>query len=128
MNLAEHQNAGIKYFSGVVNYSTTLNIAKLQGQKHFIDLGEVGVMAHITVNGKSAGYAWKKPYIVDVTGLIQEGDNKLVIEVANLWKNRLIGDKQSGTTPVAFVDMPYYSGMESLAPSGLMGPVKFFGK
>lgn len=123
MDLSKNQNNGVKYFSGIVNYSTTLNIERINGNKIILDLGEVGVMAHVTLNGKEAGYAWKQPYRIDVTGLLREGTNELDIEVANLWKNRLIGDKQPGVTPVTFVDMPYYFGMEPLSASGLMGPI-----
>ena len=54
----------------------------------------------------------------------RQGENILEIKVASLWKNRLIGDKQPGSEPITYTDMPYFSGSEDLAPAGLIGPVK----
>ena len=51
------------------------------------------------------------------------GNNTIEVRVANLWVNRLIGDKQPGTTPVAFVTIPTYRPDAALRPSGLIGPV-----
>lgn len=127
-DLSQHADTGVKFFSGVATYTTTLNVEKLEGDKQYLDLGEVGVMADVKVNGQSLGIVWKKPYRIDVTGALKAGENQLTIEVANLWRNRLIGDKQPGATPVTFTDMPYYFGMEPLFPTGLIGPLKLIGK
>jgi len=51
------------------------------------------------------------------------GRNTIEVRVANLWVNRLIGDKQPGATPVAFVAIPTYKPDAPLRPSGLIGPV-----
>jgi hypothetical protein len=45
------------------------------------------------LNGTDLGAVWCPPWRVAVpAGVWKEGDNDLVIEVANLWRNRLIGD------------------------------------
>jgi len=49
----------------------------------------------VTLNGKDFGIVWKKPWRVDVTSAMREGDNVLVVTVANKWSNRMIGDAQS---------------------------------
>lgn len=127
-DLSKNSVNGIKYFSGIATYTTTIHVPEMNGKKQFIDLGNVGVMAEVILNGKNVGIAWKSPYKLEVTNVLQKGENKVEVQVATLWKNRLIGDKQPKVTPITFTDMPYYSGFEPLAPSGLMGPLKLTGK
>jgi len=88
-----------------------------------LDLGRVGDVAHVFVNGKDAGIVWKAPYAVDVTKFARPGKNEIEIQVTNLWVNRLIGDKQLGATPVTFTAAPTYHPDAPLRPSGLIGPV-----
>ena len=86
----------INYFSGTGTYSKTLVIPAesiKNGNKLFLDLGKVAVMAKVFVNGKDAGILWKPPYRTDITSLVHEGENSLKIEVVNLWVNRQIGDE-----------------------------------
>ncbi len=59
-----------------------------------LDLGNVHVIAQVTVNGMDCGIAWKKPYRVEVTEAIKPGKNSIEITVANLWVNRMIGDQR----------------------------------
>lgn len=58
-----------------------------------LDLGSLYDIAAVFVNDKPAGVIWKKPYRIDVTGLVKKGDNQLRILVTNRWINRLIGDE-----------------------------------
>ena len=54
---------------------------------------------------------WCAPWQVELTRALREGENKLEIEVANTWANRLIGDQQ-----------PAHKGKRELSwPSGLLG-------
>lgn len=77
------------------------------------------------MNGKSAGTAWKAPFRVDVTDLLQPGENKVEIRVVNLWVNRIIGDLQPGVKmPYTFTGFSAYSAKSPLVPSGLLGPVR----
>jgi hypothetical protein len=116
----------IKYFSGTASYETSLNVPTswlANGQRVEIDLGAVKNLAEIVVNGKSAGILWKAPFRIEVTNLLRPGANHLAIQVTNLWPNRLIGDKQSNATPVAFTTFNPYSANSPLLDSGLLGPV-----
>ena len=88
-----------------------------------LDLGKVGDLAEVTVNGKPVGSAWRAPYRVDVSRAVRPGRNSLTVKVANLWVNRLIGDVQPGATKVAFTAVPTYLPNAPLRPSGLIGPV-----
>src|SRR5262249_30764767 len=89
---------GIKYFSGTATYLKTFNVpAELLQDKSsrlFLDLGKVAVMAHVKLNGVDLGTLWKPPFRADVTEAIKQGDNKLEINIVNLWPNRMIGDEQ----------------------------------
>ncbi len=140
---------GIKFYSGIASYKKTFEIVDLHRsedtpqKKYFIDLGKVHNMARVIVNGKDLGVLWTSPWQMNITKALQEGENKLEIKVANLWINRLIGDKfkpddgiNNGQWPdwliegeprtsdrYTFSTYTYYSRESDLVPSGLLGPV-----
>jgi hypothetical protein len=47
--------------------------------------------AIVYVNGRRAGSLWCPPYRLDVTGLLERGENRVKVEVANLALNALAG-------------------------------------
>jgi hypothetical protein len=124
-SLSEHSDPGVRYFSGVASYTTSFTLPKgiKPGAPLWLDLGEVGEIAEVTVNGKSAGYAWHKPYRVDVSGVVSPGRNALKVKVANLWVNRLIGDAQPDAAKITWTAVPTYRADAPLRPSGVIGPV-----
>jgi len=84
----------IKYYSGTAVYTTTFNVDALpEDGDLFLNLGNVSVMVEVKVNGKEAGGVWIAPYRLNVSDLLTTGENTLEIEVANLWRNRMIKDK-----------------------------------
>ena len=91
----------------------------------WLNLGDVKNLAEVIVNGKSLGILWKKPFRINVTGALKQGENKIEIKVTNLWVNRLIGDAQSNVTnKITYTTMPFYQANSKLLPSGLLGPVQ----
>jgi hypothetical protein len=124
---------GVKYFSGVAPYRKTLDLTPEQlgtDKRLILDLGRVRFLAEVHLNGKSVGTLWKPPFTVDITEAAQAGPNELVVEVANTWSNRLVGDAKlpgkdycrtniakSLTWTVPWKDTP-------LLDSGLLGPVR----
>jgi hypothetical protein len=77
------------------------------------------------VNGKYMGILWKTPFKVDVTGALKPGSNTILVQVTNLWVNRLIGDQQSwAVKKYTFTDFAPYKADSPLLPSGLLGPVR----
>lgn len=115
---------GVKYFSGTAIYRKSFEYHPEEGTD-VLDLGNVGCIARVFINGKDAGLAWKAPYKLDVTGMMREGENELEIHVTNLWVNRLIGDARSGAgEKYTYTSFKFYKGDDPLIPSGLMGPVK----
>ena len=147
---------GIHYYSGTASYRKPFSISpftlRKSGSRLFLDLGRVEVMVHVKLNGKDLGILWKRPYRVEVTGVIQPGDNVLELDVVNLWINRQIGDEQlpedsernpNGTLKVwpewlqegkasptgryTFTSWRLWKKDDPLVPSGLLGPVTLLG-
>jgi hypothetical protein len=121
-----NSNEGIKYFSGTASYSKSFQLKKEPVRsKVFLDLGKVGDIAEVALNGKKLDILWKVPYRIDVTNILLKGKNQLEIKVTNEWTNRLIGDKEA---PADKKVLPFYinpfGGQYQLTASGLMGPVK----
>jgi hypothetical protein len=124
-SLTEQPDPGVKYFSGVATYTQTFTLPKgaRPGRPLWLDLGRVGDIAEVRVNGQPAGTAWKAPYRLDIGKLVRPGRNSLEVRVADLWVNRLIGDAQPGATKITYTTLPTYKPDAPLRPSGLIGPV-----
>jgi hypothetical protein len=124
-SLTGSADAQVKYFSGTTVYRRefTLPAQATPGTPLKLDLGQVGDVAEVSVNGKAAGIAWKPPYEVEIGQLVVEGANTVEIRVANLWVNRLIGDAQPGAKKLTFTAAPTYTADAPLRPAGLIGPV-----
>ena len=133
---------GVKYFSGTATYKKIFqyNIQSNTNanRRIYLDLGNLSKVGEVWLNDQNLGIAWTKPYRFDVTEIVKPGDNKLIIEVANTWSNRLTGDAITGEnytnsniattivaskgfkpgdpTRVPWINVP-------LIESGLLGPV-----
>ena len=128
----ERPEPGIKFFSGIARYQKTFDLPQdvfTRGTCLELDLGAVQHVSRVTLNGTSLGVVWKPPYSVDITAIARPGQNECVVEVANTWNNRLIGDaaapagKRVTTTNLQRHFSPDASGLD---PSGLLGPVRIF--
>ena len=139
---------GIKYYSGIATYHTTIklseNVAADNKTDFYLDLGEVNNLARIRVNGKDMGVVWTAPFRIKITDAVVSGENKIDIEVANLWPNRLIGDEKKPDDGIkdnqwpdwlvngkprtsgryTFTTYKHYNADSPLLKSGLIGPVK----
>ena len=129
-SLTDSDEPHVKYFSGTATYQNTFTLPKKNLPAGLcIDLGEVGQMADVFINGEHVDFLWKAPYKVNFEGQLKPGKNTIEVKVVNTWVNRLIGDGQPGVeghsfTPVAFYGVKSLSqDMGTLTPSGLMGPV-----
>lgn len=90
-----HLHPAAGHFSGTAVYTTRFTMEDLPADKAIkwlLNLGRVEVLAEVVLNGKNLGVLWTRPYRVNVTPALQEGENTLEIKVTNLWPNRLIGD------------------------------------
>jgi len=92
------EEPGVKYYSGTASYRKAFDLLAVNapGKPVFeVDLGVVNHLAHVTINGKDLGVVWCAPWRVTVpAGLLKAKENQLIIEVTNVWANRLIGDEQ----------------------------------
>jgi len=96
VDLSLYPDSTVRYYSGTIIYNNIINIDSTQltkGTKFMLDLGQVEVVSEVYLNGKSLGILWKNPYRMDITSNLVVGSNKLILKVANLWVNRLIGDQ-----------------------------------
>ena len=87
---------GIKYYSGIATYTKEFDATDINRKKSklYLDLGAVNDIARVKLNGKDLGVVWCAPWRIDISSAIVEGKNRIEIEVANRWINRLLGDRQ----------------------------------
>ena len=92
-DLSKSTNEQIKYYSGTILYNSKFNLEKLPENDLYISFTDVAVMAEVKINGERVGGVWDKPYRLNITDFVKEGENELEVEVVNLWQNRLIKDQ-----------------------------------
>ena len=68
-SLTEDADPKVKYFSGTAIYRNTFRLSKKDLDKgyYLLNLGKVGVLAEVMVNGQKMGTLWKSPYDIDIT-------------------------------------------------------------
>ncbi len=54
-----------------------------KGQRVYLDLGKVEIMAQVTLNGKTSDTLWMPPFVVDVTDALKTGTNQLAVRVTS---------------------------------------------
>lgn len=59
-----------------------------RGQRVTLDLGDVSIMARVTLNGKAFDTLWIPPFTLDVTEALIRGKNKLQVLVTSTSKGR----------------------------------------
>lgn len=116
-----------KAFSGTVTYSTTFEMGvPLADTKYILDLGQVEMIAEVSLNGKKAGTLWAPPYQIELADFVQPGTNTLTIEVTNTWFNRLVYDAGLPEADRKTWTINGPSKDEALRESGLLGPVTLY--
>jgi len=137
----ERLDAATSTVMGTGIYETTFSVSPsllvMANGGMRLDLGDVRESARVYINNVYAGCAWSAPFVLDVTGMLHEGDNSLRIEVTNLPANRIRQMDIDGTQWRIFKDVNIldivggntsqsgvtYNNWE-LVPSGLNGAVK----
>ncbi len=130
----ESDDPNVKYYAGLGRYEQSFDVPAswlVEDRQVVLDLGNLWTVARVQVNGQDAGTLWKAPYRLEVTAWLRPGANHLMVEVANTWSNRLVGDAKlpaakrvartnitrSGTPGLPWSEVP-------LRESGLLGPVQ----
>jgi len=118
---------GIKHYSGTARYEKTFDLPEAvreSGKRLYLDLGDVKNVAEVRLNGKHLGVVWTAPWHVEITEAVQPTQNRLEIDVVNLWPNRLIGDAALPPEQrFTVTNVTRFKEDSPLLPSGLLGPV-----
>ena len=129
-NWIDRPEEGIKYYSGTATYRKSFNLSfkKGNGERIYLDLGDVKHISSVRFNNKDLGVLWCTPWRIDITDYVKETGNFVEIDVINLWANRVIGDwklpkeqRFTRTHDVFRFDMLRAS--TPLTDAGLLGPV-----
>ncbi|MBW4889394.1 hypothetical protein KXQ82_06695 [Mucilaginibacter sp. HMF5004] len=126
-------DSAVKYFSGTATYTKTIAIKPewLKNNNLYLDLGRVGDIAVVTVNGSKPDTLWKPPYRLKLN-TIKAGNNTVIVKVTNEWSNRIAGDKLLPENKKYLSPGPPAFGSAGLKtvlnPSGLLGPVSIMVK
>ncbi|MCX5770677.1 MAG: glycosyl hydrolase, partial [Candidatus Hydrogenedentes bacterium] len=129
-----------KHFSGTGVYTSEFELPEQYVQedvKLYLDLGDVGNVAEVALNGKAAGIVWMRGQRLDITGQALTGTNKIEIRVTNTLINRVAGLTEFPPVPKELeprLGRPVQDdrsaarallGFSPLPRSGLLGPVEF---
>ncbi len=104
----QRSERGIKYYSGLATYRKSFDLPNVEVLKGdlYLDLGAVHHLARIRLNGKDLGVVWTAPWRVKITDAVMAKNNRLEIDVANLWTNRLLGDQQEPDANIRTLQWP----------------------
>lgn len=128
-----------KHFSGKGRYEIEFTLPAEYLNLDFVlqlDLGKVGNIAEVELNGKKVGVAWMRGQKLDVTIQLRAGQNRLVVWVTNTLINQVTGFKAPRPIPQDLVShfgkaktsySSRYNRILKFKPlpfSGLLGPVQ----
>ena len=131
-----------RHFSGTGRYEIEFDLPAeriVNGTKVTLDLGQVGTIAEVELNGKPMSVSWMAPHRLDITRAVHAGKNKLVVLVTDTLINYVSGLQAPPEVPVELqprLGSPnpdvYIHGRKrpsemdetDLPPSGLIGPVQ----
>ena len=114
-------------FCGTVDYATSLPLQAVP-PRALLDLGTVGVVAEVDVNGTIIGKRLWAPYTFDITSALKVGTNNIRISVTStlfrlMTMPEIVGElKQRGWFNSYAQKVSEFKG--DRAPAGLLGPVR----
>ncbi len=127
-----------KHFSGTGRYEVKFDLPVSYLFKDLLldlDLGSVGDIAEVELNGIDVGVRWMRGQTLDITEAARPGTNSLVVKVTNTLINRVSGleeippvpdhlkERLGGDAGTRRKRAQELFGYQPLPPSGLMGPV-----
>lgn len=122
-----HTDDRIKCYSGTAIYKNTINLKVKEKETFTMIFDDICNMAEIKINGISCGILWTKPYSVDITDALKDGENTIEIEVVNTWANRIMGDEDFGAekddSKKIWTNARYRLPKKELVKSGLIGKI-----
>jgi hypothetical protein len=104
------KGSAMECYSGGARYRKSVTLTPEQARGRIrLDLGEVAATAEVHINGQSAGIIVSPPWTIDVTDVMQSGENSVEILVFNTLANHYL------TIPTRY---------RGSLRSGLIGPVR----
>ncbi len=86
--LGSWQKEGLPFYSQKVAYSQNFDVNKTAETSYKVRLNKWnGSISEVWINGKSAGVISWQPNELDVTSLLEEGNNEIVVKVVGSLKN-----------------------------------------
>ncbi|HVS52664.1 MAG TPA: glycosyl hydrolase, partial [Opitutaceae bacterium] len=80
--LVSWEKLGVDSFNGIAEYRKTFAAPAVSaGRAVFLDLGNVSEVARVQLNGKDLAARPWAPFVWDVSGALQPGENTLVVQV-----------------------------------------------
>ncbi|MDF2921315.1 MAG: hypothetical protein K0R57_229 [Paenibacillaceae bacterium] len=96
---------GYPFYAGNAAISNKFTLSPVAGKRYYLQLGQLdAVLAEVEINGNKAGEIWHQPYRLDITSLLVEGVNRVVLKLAGSLHN-LLGPHHMDTIP----DNPFIS-------------------
>jgi len=87
-SLGSWREAGLPFYSQKVSYSQRFSLNKSDNSNYIVRLKNWnGSVSEVLVNGKPAGIIAWQPYELDVTSLLKEGENEVVVKICGSLKN-----------------------------------------
>jgi hypothetical protein len=128
-----------RHFSGTAEYEIDFDLLKeyvRADHRLLLDVGRVGNVAEVFLNGQKAATLWMRGQVCAINGLVHSGKNSLKVVVTNTLINRVAG--WSAPPPVPEELVAHYGrgttdesralrgpiGFRPLPASGLLGPVR----
>ncbi|MEH3158107.1 MAG: glycosyl hydrolase [Sphingomonas taxi] len=129
----EQADPDLRFYSGVATYATMLDLPPARDDHLLtLDLGTVAELATVRIGGVELGHVWRPPFRIPLPPRLPRRV-LLEIDVANTWRNRLIGDdgkaeadRVTHVVPMLRKGQPWLPGGPgaTLDPAGLLGPVR----
>jgi len=107
-------------FMGVATYKAEVELPA-GNLPRYLNLGKVGYIAEVTINGKPAGLHWYGDAVLEIGGLLKPGANTIEVKVTTLMSNYL------QTLPDNLMVQRFILRRKTpLMPAGLIGPVVLY--
>lgn len=121
---SKHPDEGVRHYSGTATYQMDFELGEVPDGRLMLDLGRVGDLAAVSLNGRDLGTVWTAPWKVDISAAVKAGRNHLAISITNPWNNRLVGDSKLPLEKRrTFISLETVKPSTPLIPAGLLGPV-----
>ena len=118
-------DSSLRHYSGTAVYKNTFMIKSIEDIfTATLTIDSIYNIATVKINGIDCGTLWTRPFALDIFRAIKVGENKIEIEVANTWRNRLIGDELMPGRRATWLNSPYKVKEKPLLPAGIVGEVK----